>query len=155
MPKNKNIQYDYQLDLTPFISLLSVCICFLLVTVAWYQVGALSMKQVLGGDMSANPSAEDKNSLWIWMESQNNFHVKIKKGSKELQRKKISSTTQEDKKTFDYKMLKDYVSSLKKQNPKLTEAFILPSQQTSYEELIKVMDRVRQAGLFNIGVSPL
>ena len=154
----KDNSYDYQLDLTPFISLLSVCICFLLVTVAWYQVGSLSMKQVLGGDTS-EVSEDNKPSLWIHLQSRDNILVKIKKGKRKLSQKIIppldTQTEEENKKTLNYPELKKYVATMKKQIPNLEQAFILPKKNTVYEDLIKVMDHVRQSGVFNLGVSPI
>ncbi len=144
--------YDYQLDLTPFISLLSVCICFLLVTVAWYQVGSLTMKQVMGGDTS-EVSKGDKPSLWIHLESRKNILVKIKKGKKYISQKVIN--TQKVEKEFDHDSFKKYVISIKKQVPDLNQAFILPKQDIIYEDIIKIMDGVRQSGIFNLGVSPI
>jgi len=153
---SKKTNYDYQLDLTPFISLLSVCICFLLVTVAWYQVGSLSMKQVLGGDTSG-ASDEHQPSLWIHLESEQHMLVKIKKNKKYISKKKIyASHLKSTKDThFNYKGLKKYVVVIKKQVPNLNQAFILPKSDIRYEELIKVMDYIRQAGIFNLGVSPI
>lgn len=154
MGRSKKNNFDNQLDLTPFISLLSVCICFLLVTVAWYQVGSLSMKQVMGGDMS-QASTEKKRSLWIVMEPQNVLLVKIKKGDRELNQKTIKAEIKEQEKHFDFNTFKVHISSLKKQMPDLNQAFILPEKNTVYEDLIKVMDGVRQVGIFNLGVSPI
>ena len=150
--------YDYQLDLTPFISLLSVCICFLLVTVAWYQVGSLTMKQVMGGDTS-EVAKESQPSLWIHLESRKNIIVKIKKQKKYISRKNISiSKNTSSKKTereFNHDDFKKYVLSVKKQIPSLNQAFIIPKQDIIYEDIIKIMDGVRQSGIFNLGVSPL
>ena len=70
--------FDYQLDLTPFISLLSVCICFLLLTVAWFQVGALSVKQAIGAKGQGIDEG-DKLYLWIYMKTSRETEVQLKK----------------------------------------------------------------------------
>ena len=45
---------DFELNLIPCIDLLSVCICFLLLTAVWLQVGSLSVKQAIGGQSAAD-----------------------------------------------------------------------------------------------------
>jgi biopolymer transport protein TolR len=39
---------DAELNLVPFIDLLSMCICFLLMTAIWIEVGSISLRQLLG-----------------------------------------------------------------------------------------------------------
>lgn len=144
--------FDYQLDLTPFISLLSVCICFLLLTVAWFQVGALSVKQVMGGDTQDNKT-EDKASLWVYIKSQNKIEVRVKKGEKYLSQKSIDSLKQEE--SFNFELFKKYIAELKKEKSSIDSAFILPQGEAVYEDIVKIMDGIRQAGIFNMGLSPI
>ena len=151
MPSRNKKDFDYQLDLTPFISLLSVCICFLLLTVAWFQVGALSVKQVMGAG-SGETKKEDKLTLWVYIRSNNNIELILKKGGKSVSQKTIRSSL--DRK-FDFKEFKKYMKSLKKQQADLNEVFIFPQEKALYEDIVKIMDKVRQAGIFNMGLSPI
>lgn len=146
----KNKDFDYQLDLTPFISLLSVCICFLLLTVAWFQIGALSIKQVMGAS-SESEQSEDNLTLWIYMRAQNKIETRIKKGDKAISQKIIASI--ED--SFDFQAFKKYLIQLKKEKNSLNEAFIFPEGKAVYEDIVKVMDGVRRVGIFNLGLSPI
>ena len=41
-------ELDAQLNLTPFIDLLSTCVCFLLITAVWIQIGTVEVKQSYG-----------------------------------------------------------------------------------------------------------
>lgn len=145
--------FDYQLDLTPFISLLSVCICFLLLTVAWFQIGALSVKQVMGGDAQGVES-EDTASLWIYMKAQKRIEVRVKKGDKSLSQKFINPENPEED-SFDFKEFTKYIVDLRKKQSDLSKAFIFPQKQAVYEDIVKIMDSVRQAGIFNMGLSPI
>ena len=138
--------FDYQLDLTPFISLLSVCICFLLLTVAWFQVGALSVKQAMGAK-GQGIDKEDKLYLWIYMKTSREMEVQLKKGGRFLSQKIIKSSQKKE--------LAKWLKELKKRRSKLSSAFIFPKEQTLYEDIVKTMDSLRQAGVFNIGISPL
>lgn len=152
MPRNKN-DFDYQLDLTPFISLLSVCICFLLLTVAWFQIGSLSIKQVMGGDTQGASQKENEPSLWIYMKAQKKIEVKLKKGDKALSQKSISSSNQEG--NFNVTEFKEYIENIKKKQSDLSKAFIFPEEQAVYEDIVKIMDAVRQEGIFSMGLSPI
>ena len=145
---------DYQLDLTPFISLLSVCICFLLLTVAWFQVGSLTMKQVLGGDTSEGVGKK-KPSLWIHLKKRNHIQVQVKEVKniqKQLRKKIILS-----KKTgeLSYEPLYKHIKVVKQKIPSISQAFILPQHKTSYEDVIRVMDQLRRVGIFDLGIAPL
>ena len=40
---------DFEINLTPFIDLFSVLICFLLLTAVWIQIGSMDVKQAVGG----------------------------------------------------------------------------------------------------------
>jgi len=43
-----------EIDLVAFISLLSVCICFLLLTTIWVQIGSMNVKQAIGGQAATD-----------------------------------------------------------------------------------------------------
>ncbi|MBC6415369.1 MAG: biopolymer transporter ExbD [Bdellovibrionales bacterium] len=150
MSRKDNV--DYQLDLTPFISLLSVCICFLLLTVTWFQIGALSMKQVIGNpSLKQSQSKKEESQLWIYMKSKKKIEVRLKKGQNLISQKVIKFS----KSNRDFEEFHDYIVSLKKKYSSLTTAFILPEASVIYEDIIKVMDNLRQEGLFDMGLAPL
>lgn len=145
--------FDYQLDLTPFISLLSVCICFLLLTVAWFQIGSLSVRQVMGGDTSQGIEKEDTPSVWIYMNPEKRIEVRLKKGQKALSQKLIKSSAGGE--VFNFKEFKKYIVNLKNQQSDLNKAFIFPQEQVLYEDIVKIMDGIRHAGIFSMGLSPI
>lgn len=149
--KNKETP-DYQLDLTPFISLLSVCICFLLLTVTWFQIGALSVKQALGGQPAAEAKKEEPKQLWVYMKSGKRLEVYLKRGKKTLSRKLIPKTEEPG---WDFQAFHQYIARLQKGSSNLEEVFILPSADVLYENIIKVMDKLRQEKLLSIGLTPL
>ena len=149
---NGNKTNNYQLDLTPFISLLSVCICFLLLTVAWFQIGSLTMRQALGGDKTEETKSP---ALWIHLKKKNHIQIQLKK--KPSTRKSLASVViaSPNGDQPNYEALEKHIKIFKKNFPGLTQAFILPQGNISYEEIIKVMDRARSAGIFSLGISPI
>ena len=52
-------ELNSNLNLTPFIDLLSTCVCFLLITAVWIDIGSLEIKQSHGTEAAAS----DKNSF--------------------------------------------------------------------------------------------
>lgn len=47
MRKHKK-HLDFEINLIPCIDLLSVCICFLLLTAVWLNIGSMNVKQAIG-----------------------------------------------------------------------------------------------------------
>src|SRR6266576_1020191 len=47
---------DAELNLVPFIDLLSMCICFLLMTAVWMEIGGVNVKQLVGTEAPADSS---------------------------------------------------------------------------------------------------
>ncbi len=177
MPKKNGQDLDFQLDLTPFISLLSVCICFLLLTVAWFQIGALTVKQALGGE-PADGRQKEKSSLWVYIEparpagaetgpaAENppspkapsaadgpertqTIRIKVKKGSRRLAGEALTLRRGQRGK------LKKHIQAVRRSWPDLDQAFILPEKNVLYEDVVKVIDSARQAGVLNIGIAPI
>src|SRR5271168_4330259 len=54
---------DAELNLVPFIDLLSMCICFLLMTAVWMEIGALQVKQLVGTEAPASNNASYEMEL--------------------------------------------------------------------------------------------
>ncbi len=67
---------DVELNLLPVFDFLSVCICFLLMTVVWIQVGQMKTSQALGGQSQA----ETKNppSVWLTVDEKSNVGISFK-----------------------------------------------------------------------------
>src|ERR1700722_11140438 len=54
---------DAEINLVPFIDLLSMCICFLLMTAVWMEIGALNVKQLVGTEASSGSTASSEIDL--------------------------------------------------------------------------------------------
>src|SRR5690349_13029328 len=58
-------ELNFELNLMPVIDILTVCICFMLMTVVWMQVGALQAAQSMGGQPKT--AAPNPASVWAHM----------------------------------------------------------------------------------------
>jgi biopolymer transport protein ExbD len=143
---------DFELNLVPFIDLLSVCICFLLLTAVWLNVGTMNVKQAVGGQPAAE--TEKKAILWVFMGEKGELTLEAKDASRlpaSLRKLTIAAVDgQINTEQFD-----NIMAQMKQSEPDLRTALIQPKAQTSYETIINLMDRFKKAGLNDLGVVPL
>jgi biopolymer transport protein TolR len=140
--KKKTSDLNIEINLVPFIDLLSVLISFLLLTAVWVNTAALSTKQGLGTEAQA----EKKNDQSLWVELSTKDVVLVSaKGLKTNKAKQPVSVIQ----------LSEFVASIKAKNPDLRTALVLPNVNSSYEEMINAMNSLRKAEFTDIGLAPL
>lgn len=140
--KNLNVE----LNLMPVFDVLSVCICFLLMTIVWVQVTGLKTSQTYG-DSTLN-SDKPHPSLWISMGENNDLELSVKQSDK------IRSITVVNniKGAVDWTTLNQKLKEMSPQN--YQDAVILPSKKTKYESVVQFMDAVKLAGIKDVGISP-
>ena len=140
--KKNNAVPTGEVNLVPFIDLLSVCICFMLLTAVWLQAGVLSTKQGLGTE--AESKKENALSVWVELESKDSVLLSTQGFKQNSSKKRVAM-----------KSLSDTVAKLKQDNPELRTGLVLPNAFSSYEELVRAMDQLRKAELIDIGISPI
>lgn len=143
--RHKSKHLDFEINLIPCIDLLSVCICFLLLTAVWLQVGSLNVKQAIGGQSAAE--TEKKPQLWVTMGAEGKLTLNIKQSAKVPG--KLTTTTS------SLPELNKAVEQLKTYEPDLKTVLIQPRLQSEYEEIIDLMDEFKKSGLTDLGVVPL
>lgn len=138
---------NFELNLLPVFDILSVCICFLLMTVVWVEVRSLETKQAIGGQSLAE--TEMKKSLWVNVDENKNLIFTWKSPKEKESSFVLKSTTG----SLNW----EKVSQVLKPNlkNKIEIAHILPTKTTKYEEIIKLMDLLKQNGFKDIGLSPI
>jgi biopolymer transport protein TolR len=143
---------DFEINLIPFIDLLSACICFLLLTAVWVQVGTLDVKQAVGGQ----PASETpkKPTLWVNMGASGELSMNIQDTDKVPAKLRKFVVKGVDGKT-NFQDLEAVVAELKTFEPELRTALIQPQAQSLYEDMIALMDQFKKQGLIDLGVSPL
>ena len=150
---------NFELNLLPVFDILSVCICFLLMTVVWVEVRSLETKQVIGSQGLAE--TETKESLWISLDQENNLTLNLQ-SPKKLQDNTSSPSTSASRKSYslmatkgqiDWNKVSLYLKSIA--NNKIEIAQLLPTKKTKYDEIIKLMDLLKQNGFKDIGLSPI
>lgn len=150
--RQKHKHLDFELNLVPFIDLLSTCICFLLITAVWLNVGSLNVKQAVGGQ-SASETA--KNPLvWVTFQDKADLALEVRESAKvpvTLRKIKIPGVNGQ----MGLEDLSKLIQQIKVSEPSLRTALIQPSAQTSYEQIVDLMDQFKKSGLADLGISPL
>lgn len=143
---------DFELNLIPFIDLLSVCICFLLLTAVWIQVGSMEVKQAVGGQAAAETTK--KPTLWVHLSAAGDLNLDLQDAGRVPARlRKALVKTQEGQPNL--KQFSTWLESVKAVEPSLSTALIQPKVGTTYEKIIDVMDQLKKNGLTDLGVVPL
>lgn len=147
-PKKKGLDFD--LNLIPFIDVLSVCISFLMLTALGLQLGSINTKQAIG---SASESAKKQPALWAQMGNGGTLEIKIN-DAPNLPAKYQKLVLPGLNGKADLATLDKMVAELRSVVPHLTMALIVPNKNVVYEDVISLMDHLAGMGLTDLGVSP-
>ncbi len=148
----KKKHLDFELNLIPFIDLLSTCICFLLLTAVWVNIGSMNVKQAIGGQ--AQTKADKKPVLWMNLTAAGDMILDFQESSlvpKKFQKAKIAA--REGKPNIE--QLTGILTEVRKLQPDLVTALIQPVKSVIYEDIISIMDSCKNSGINDLGVVPL
>ena len=149
-PQNKK-SMDFELNLIPFIDLLSVCICFLLITAVWTQIGTLNTKQSVGAQTAA--SNDKKPLLNVSIDDLGNVTIEAK-DSKISGKNSVYSIAAVSGRPH-FAQIAEAVSQMRGNDPEILTALVQPKAATMYEDIIELMDQFKKGGIINLGVNPL
>lgn len=150
--RNKHKHLDFEINLIPCIDLLSVCICFLLLTAVWMQVGSMNVKQAVGGQPAAETTK--KPTLWALVGARNEVTLDVQDtGRVPANLRKLKIEPIEGK--MNVMGISDALDRIKVLEPDLRTALIQPAAASVYEDIIAVMDQFKKKGLVDLGVAPL
>jgi biopolymer transport protein TolR len=142
---------EADLNLTSFIDLLSTCVCFLLITAVWIQIGAIEIKQSHGTEGSA--AEKESVDMEVVFKNKNNLLVHLKKGRKVIQKLSIVASNEMDIfDNFKTKLIDDVNRVLKEKGLKVSSTTITPHKDVIYGEMIRVMSILRSQEFLNIGI---
>jgi biopolymer transport protein ExbD len=148
----KNRHLDFEINLIPCIDLLSVCICFLLLTAVWLNVGSINVKQAVGGQSAAE--TEKKPLIWVFMGEGGQLTLDIQEASSiPAAMRKVMVPGLDGK--ANLAELNRTIGKLKEQEPRLKTALIQPQAGSAYEDIIALMDEFKKVNVIDLGVAPL
>lgn len=141
-----------ELDLVAFISMLSMCICFLLVTTIWIQIGVVNVKQAVGGQPA---EGEPKPEMWVVFSPEGELSFELRHSPAQVAQKYSNSKIAGVQGRPDYTALGGFLEKLTVDHKALSVALIRPSEKTPFQDIIELMDVFRQKGIGDLGVTPL
>lgn len=145
-PQNKK-NLNVELNLLPVFDILSVCICFLLMTVVWIEIRQMETKQAIGSQSAAETVKEA--SIWMTIDENNNL-VMVTKPVSGAESKMVVPFKSG---SIDFEKAKSVLTLAFSKNVRMTH--ILPAKNTKYDQVIRLMDIAKQVGIQNIGLSPI
>jgi biopolymer transport protein ExbD len=142
---------EAELNLTSFIDLLSTCVCFLLVTAVWIQIGSMEIKQSHGTE-----GAESKKKtidMEVVFKNKETLLVHLKEGSKVIQKLEVKNSPEVDLiDGFKVNLKDQIVAFLDSKSLEVTSTTITPHKEVDYGNMIKVMSVLRSNEFLNIGI---
>jgi len=143
---------DAEINLVPFIDLLSMCICFLLMTAVWMQIGALQIKQSHGTE--AAEAAKVSYEVDARFSGPGSVQVLFKKTGRVVDKIEVKAATSEQLATELDGRLGAWIKT-RSQGIPVSAAMLTPAGGVSYGELVNVMDVFRKNQIVNLGVVPV
>jgi biopolymer transport protein ExbD len=141
---------NFEINILPILDVLSVLICFLLLTAVWTQIGSLDTKQAIGDNSSSG--AENPPSIWTMVDAQGNLSIELRNIKERVPLSyKIASRGQ----GVDLDGFKQRLLGLKTQIPELKIGVIRPEAKANYGDVIHLMDQMKQTQITDVGLSPL
>ena len=138
---------NFELNLLPIFDILSVCICFLLMTVVWIEVASMKASQSVGAVQGPTEKIE---SLTVKASNSGDLEIEVK-SAKASRNYRVSTVRGE----LNWNELERVLSAIRSSNPKLLTGIIAPSEKFEYGNLIRIMDEFKKAGIRDMGISPI
>ncbi len=153
---------DAEINLVPFIDLLSMCICFLLMTAVWMEIGGVNIKQLVGID--APKDAQNTYEMEIKYVKPQALELSLKRAGMRDQVLKVEAESNELRLTKLRAVVTAFASSLPvsavtdlkaKLGQAISAARVTTQAGVSYGEIVSVMDTLRDLGIVSLGLVPV
>jgi biopolymer transport protein TolR len=145
---------DADINLVPFIDLLSMCICFLLMTAVWTQIGSLPVRQSHGTDAAA--PTRDQYQLEIRYLGANSVETQLRRNGKAVERMVSEGADAPALARVFGQALASKLRAMGGDGATLvSSAMLTPRTEVPYGDLVILMDALRRQGVGNIGVVPV
>ncbi len=139
---------NFELNLLPIFDILSVCICFLLMTVVWVEVSSMNTSQSVGAAQAS--STDKKESLTVRANNSGDLEIEVT-NVKDKSDFKITTLRGE----MNWDQLEQVLGQIHTAHPQLITGIIAPSEKFEYGNLIRIMDEFKKAGIRDMGISPM
>ena len=138
---------DAELNLVPFIDLLSCCIAFLLITAVWTQIAGLQVAS------SGGPPDQQKQETTIDVKlllTDKGYSLTMAGAQIDIPKINQNGTPAYDRKTLDEKL-----KTLKASLPDQSAITVQPEDAVAYSDLVETVDTCLGQQLRNVTVAPM
>lgn len=146
---------DFEVNLIPAIDVLSTCICFLLLTAVWINLGSLKLEQGTG---EANASGKaNPPSLWIEVARSGQLTLSTRdlpEGERGLQSSVLSPIENAASGKVDRTKLDQAIELIQKKMPSIVTVIVRPQSKVAYGDVITVIDSLKAAKVKDVGIAP-
>ncbi len=144
---------DGEINLVPFIDLLSMCICFLLMTAIWIEVGSIQLHQLFGTEgMDNNHPVE----VEVRMNGKSDYRVQIEQQGKVISAMEIRSDATMDAKARISQFMAQVQNLILSSGTEVqVSARVIPTATVDYAELITILDILKGYGVSALAVVPV
>ena len=134
---------DAELNLVPFIDLLSCCISFLLITAVWTQIAGL---QVASSGGPPEPQTKQESTIEVRLLLNDKGYQLLMAGAS-LDIPKLNGG-------FDRRTLAEKLKTLKTSLPDQSAITVQPEDTVAYADLVETVDTAMGEQLRNVTVAP-
>jgi biopolymer transport protein TolR len=139
---------DAELNLVPFIDLLSCCISFLLITAVWTQIAGLQVAS------SGAPPVDQKQEATVDLKlllTEKGYSLTMPGAQVDIP--KVAGTDGQPR--FDRKALAEKIRTVKSNLPEQSAITVQPEDAVAYDDLVSTVDTCLGEQLRNVTVAPL
>ena len=134
-------------NLVPFIDLLSVCICFLLITAVWVQLGILEVKQSQG--TSASVSKKGGFEIGVVLVNSKTVQMELRQNGRLKRKRRVTGNDLPQLQAAITKVTQEFRARAKN---RVIAALLTPNRKVNYGHLVAIMDTLRRNEITNLGV---
>jgi len=142
---------DAEINLVPFIDLLSCCISFLLITAVWTQIAGLQVASS-GGPPEPQQKQEQTVDLKLLL-TDKGYQLTTPGAAVDINIPKVTAPS--GAAAFDRRTLAERLKTLKASVPDQTAITVQPEDAVAYDDLVNTVDICLGEQLRNVTVAPL
>jgi len=146
--KNKK-NINFELNLIPFIDMLSTVLCFLILTAVWTYVGTIDTKQAVGAESTAGD--ENPPSVVVQMDPDNSFEFTLKDVKTNNRHFVVRALDGQP----DWERVNKLIENLHLNFPELKTSVVLTRPNVTYGNTIQIVDTLRKNEIKEVGISPM
>ena len=146
-------ELNNELNLTPFIDLLSTMVCFLLISAVWVQIGSLEIKQSYGTIASSTPKVNFEMDLVF--DSEKSSQILVKRNGRRFKKIRAKGENFHEMKSKLEESLEKFFNQKKSHPIKVSTLMVTTKPSVLYGQLVEILDIFRKQSISNIGIIPV